>query len=87
MSSALEGRLARIEGQVRGIARMIEDGEDCADVISQISAVKGALDQVAMMLLHQHTLEGLRHALDVDQEHHDVHVRRMARAYRRFARS
>jgi DNA-binding FrmR family transcriptional regulator len=51
------GRLARIEGQVRGIERMVDDDRYCIDVLTQISAVQAALDKVALGLLdgHAHT--------------------------------
>ncbi|MCU0308465.1 MAG: metal-sensitive transcriptional regulator [Thermoleophilia bacterium] len=48
-------RLRRIEGQVRGIERMIDEDRYCIDVITQISAVQAALDKVALGLLDQHT--------------------------------
>lgn len=47
-------RLARIEGQVRGIAKMIEDDRYCIDVLDQISAVTRALQNVSVGLLHDH---------------------------------
>ena len=47
-------RLARIEGQVRGIAGMIEDDRYCIDVLTQIGAVQAALDKVALGLLDDH---------------------------------
>lgn len=47
-------RLKRIEGQVRGIARMIEGDRYCIDVLTQISAVQAALDKVALGLLDDH---------------------------------
>jgi DNA-binding FrmR family transcriptional regulator len=47
-------RLARIEGQVRGIERMVEDDRYCIDVLTQISAVQAALDKVALGLLDDH---------------------------------
>jgi len=47
-------RLSRIEGQVRGIRRMVEDERYCIDVITQISAVQAALDKVALGLLDDH---------------------------------
>jgi CsoR family transcriptional regulator, copper-sensing transcriptional repressor len=50
----LVGRLARIEGQVRGIARMVQDDRYCIDVLTQVSAVQAALDQVALGLLDGH---------------------------------
>ena len=48
-------RLARVEGQVRGIAGMVEDDRYCIDVLTQISAVQAALDKVALGLLDGHT--------------------------------
>jgi DNA-binding FrmR family transcriptional regulator len=51
----LNKRLRRIEGQVRGIEKMVEDDRYCIDVITQISAVQAALDKVALGLLDQHT--------------------------------
>jgi DNA-binding FrmR family transcriptional regulator len=47
-------RLARIEGQVRGIAKMIEDDRYCIDILTQISAIQAALDKVALGLLDGH---------------------------------
>jgi DNA-binding FrmR family transcriptional regulator len=47
-------RLRRIEGQVRGIARMIDDDKYCIDILTQISAVNSALQSVALGLLDEH---------------------------------
>ncbi len=47
-------RLRRIEGQVRGIAKMIDDDKYCIDVLTQISAVNSALQSVALGLLDEH---------------------------------
>lgn len=47
-------RLARIEGQVRGVSGMIEADRYCVDVLTQIAAAKSALDAVAMQLLESH---------------------------------
>jgi DNA-binding FrmR family transcriptional regulator len=51
---ALLKRLARIEGQVRGVARMVDDERYCIDVLTQISAVQRALEGVALGLLDDH---------------------------------
>jgi DNA-binding FrmR family transcriptional regulator len=48
------GRLRRIEGQVQGLQRMIEGDAYCVDVLLQISAVQGALEQVQKLLLSRH---------------------------------
>ena len=48
------GRLRRIEGQVQGLQRMIEADQYCVDILLQISAVQGALEQVEKLLLGRH---------------------------------
>jgi DNA-binding FrmR family transcriptional regulator len=55
----LQKRLARVEGQVRGISRMVEEDRYCVDVLTQINAVRAALDKVALGLLDGHA----RHCL------------------------
>ena len=55
-------RLARIEGQVRGVAAMVEDERYCIDVLTQISAVRAALDKVALGLVDDHARNCLREA-------------------------
>ena len=50
----LTKRLARVEGQVRGVSRMVEEDRYCIDVLTQISAVQAALDKVALGLLAEH---------------------------------
>jgi DNA-binding FrmR family transcriptional regulator len=47
-------RLSRIEGQVRGISRMIEDGRYCVDVLTQLQAVRAALVRVETQMLKDH---------------------------------
>lgn len=47
-------RLKRIEGQARGVHRMIEEDQYCIDIITQISAVTSALENVSLALLHDH---------------------------------
>ena len=52
-------RLARIEGQVRGVAKMVEEDRYCIDIVTQINAARAALDKVALGLLDGH----VRHCL------------------------
>lgn len=61
--SALLKRLNRIEGQARGIARMVEEDRYCIDVLTQIAAIQSALDAVAMQLLASHTNGCVRSAI------------------------
>ena len=50
----LLGRLARIEGQIRGVSRMVEEDRYCIDVLTQISAARAALERVSLGLLDEH---------------------------------
>lgn len=50
----LLARLRRVEGQVRGVARMVEEDKYCVDILNQISAINAALDKVGMHLLNEH---------------------------------
>ncbi|HEV8151904.1 MAG TPA: metal-sensitive transcriptional regulator [Solirubrobacteraceae bacterium] len=50
----LRTRLRRVEGQVRGVERMVEEDRPCMDVLTQIAAVQAALDKVALGLLDDH---------------------------------
>ena len=50
----LRKRLRRVEGQVRGIERMVDEDRYCIDVLTQIAAVQAALDKVALGLLDDH---------------------------------
>ena len=60
----LVSRLRRIEGQVRGLQRMIEEEQDCADVITQLSAVRAALDRVGFIILSRRMEDCLRRKLE-----------------------
>jgi CsoR family transcriptional regulator, copper-sensing transcriptional repressor len=57
---ALAKRLKRIEGQVRGLQRMIDEERYCIDVLTQISAVNAALDSVALKVLEDHVAHCVR---------------------------
>ena len=50
----LQSRLRRIEGQVRGIQKMVDEDRYCIDVLTQIGAIQAALDKVALGLLDEH---------------------------------
>ena len=58
-------RLNRIEGQVRGVSKMVQDDKYCIDILTQVSAAKAALDKVALELLRDHA----RHCLNNDEVH------------------
>ena len=52
---SIQTRLRRIEGQVRGIQKMVEDDRYCIEVLTQVNAVRAALESVALQLLADHT--------------------------------
>jgi CsoR family transcriptional regulator, copper-sensing transcriptional repressor len=56
-------RLGRVEGQVRGVARMVEDDRYCIDVITQISAIRAALKRVEEEVLKDHVAHCVEHAI------------------------
>jgi DNA-binding FrmR family transcriptional regulator len=58
-------RLARIEGQIRGLQRMIEEGKDCEDILAQLAAAKSALDRVGTHLISHHMKECLEDEMGV----------------------
>jgi DNA-binding FrmR family transcriptional regulator len=61
-------RLRRAEGQVRGIARMIDEDRYCIDVLTQISALQAALDKVALALLDDHVRHCVMQAAPAQRE-------------------
>ncbi|HET6390628.1 metal-sensitive transcriptional regulator [Hyphomicrobium sp.] len=56
-------RLSRIEGQVRGLSKMVEEGRYCIDVVTQISAVRAALRRVEEEVLRDHVAHCVEHAI------------------------
>jgi DNA-binding FrmR family transcriptional regulator len=54
-------RLKRIEGQVKGIQRMVDDGRDCVDVMNQVAAVKAAVNSLSGELLEAFAMRCLQH--------------------------
>lgn len=58
-----QSRLKRVEGQVRGIARMIEEGRYCIDVVTQVQAARAALQKVEDAVLKDHVESCVEHAI------------------------
>jgi DNA-binding FrmR family transcriptional regulator len=81
-------RLARIEGQVRGLQRMISEDKYCIDVLTQVNAVSAALKGVAVGLLDQHVRHCVREAADAgDDVAADRMVTEATKAIERLVRS
>jgi len=60
----IDRRLARIEGQVRGVRRMVDENAYCVDILTQLTAIKSAIEQVSAAVASQH----IKHCI-VEQEH------------------
>jgi len=58
-------RLQRIEGQARGVRRMLEEDRDCQDILTQLAAIRGAAHQVSVMVVKEYALNCLN---DPDQQ-------------------
>lgn len=80
-------RLRRIEGQVRGIARMVEEDKYCIDVLTQVSAATKALESVALALLQEHMAGCMVEAARAGDEEAAAKVKEAADAIARFVRS
>lgn len=80
-------RLRRIEGQVRGIERMVEEDTYCIDVLTQVSAVTKALQAVSLGLLEDHISHCVVEAAAESDEAKDAKVREAADAIARLVRS
>jgi len=85
---ALAKRLHRIEGQVRGIERMVEEDRYCIDILTQIAAVNTALQAVALKILDQHVKHCVAGALTSgDDAEAEAKTAELLAAVQRFART
>jgi DNA-binding FrmR family transcriptional regulator len=73
-------RLSKVEGQVRGVARMVEEDRYCIDVLTQIAAATKALQQVALGLLDDHMRHCVRDAVHASPEQGDEKLTEVNRA-------
>ena len=80
-------RLKRIEGQVRGLQRLIDEDTYCIDVLTQVSAVTKALQSVAVGLLDQHVRHCVTNAVSDDPDHADAMVTEATKAIERLIKS
>ena len=78
-------RLKRIEGQVKGVQRMIEQGQRCSDILDQVAAARTALYNTGVLILERHTRECI---LGADEsETTDERLEELVKVIRKFARS
>ncbi len=84
---AILRRLARIEGQVGGLRRMVDEEAYCVDVLTQVAAVTRALEGVSLKLLADHTNHCVRDAVAQGGAEADAKVDELMTAVERFART
>ncbi len=77
-------RLSRIEGQVRGIHKMVQDRRSCSDIIIQLAAVKAAVSQVSLTVLNCHLAEQIARDIQNGRDFRDSLSESMA-IFRKFA--
>jgi DNA-binding FrmR family transcriptional regulator len=84
----LQKRLARIEGQVRGIARMVDEERYCIDILTQLAAVQTALEAVGLKVLDEHVRHCVTRAL-TSGDRAEAHVKadELLAAVQRFAKT
>ena len=81
----LENRLRRIEGQVRGVQRMVDEEAYCVDVLTQIASVVSALEKVGTILLKDHVEHCVRESIEKGEEADDK-IEELTTAVERFLR-
>ncbi len=82
--ASLLARMKKIEGQAKGIQRMIEDDRYCIDIIQQITALGAAADEVALLILENH-IEGCV-ANAIREQHGESHMRELMETLRKAMR-
>ena len=83
LSEDIATRLKRIEGQVRGIQKMLEEGRDCEDMLTQTMATRSALDQVGARIMEYHLDGCLLEGFDCEPERMDS-LRNALKLWTRF---
>jgi len=79
-------RLARIEGQVRGVERMLESDQYCVDILTQLSSIIAATQKVSLIVLNDHIKGCVRRAVTTDQQA-DEHVEELLAVVGRFMKA
>ena len=82
--SSLLARMKKIEGQAKGIQRMIEDDRYCIDIIQQITALVAAADEVALLILENHIEGCVTNA--IREQHGEGHMKELMETLRKAMR-
>lgn len=68
----MKNRVKRIEGQVRGLLKMMEDEKECRDVVTQMSAVRNAIDRTAALIVSKNLEQCIREEKQADESSEDI---------------
>jgi CsoR family transcriptional regulator, copper-sensing transcriptional repressor len=82
---SVQGRLRRIEGQIRGLQKMVDEDRYCIDVLTQVNAARAGLESVALMLLRDHTEHCVSEAIRAGEG--TAKVRELSEAVERLVKS
>lgn len=80
----LLSRLARVEGQIRGVARMVDDDRYCIDILTQISAINSSMQKIGLLLLQDH-IRGC--VIGAEEDEREDRIQELNDAIARFTRS
>ncbi|HEY7931471.1 MAG TPA: metal-sensitive transcriptional regulator [Acidimicrobiales bacterium] len=86
-SANVQKRLRRVEGQIRGLQRMVEEDRYCVEVLEQVSAATRALQSVALLLLNDHLAHCVADAVRSGGDEASVKLREATQAIERLVRS
>jgi len=87
LARKVDSRLSRIEGQIRGIRKMVEGGRYCVDVLDQIAAVRAALGAVGQVVMRNHIETCVASALASPNRHdREEKISELVKLYPRFCR-
>lgn len=75
-------RLKRIEGQVKGIQRMVEDEKDCIEIMTQVAAVRAAINRAAVVIIENHSKKCIQNA--ISSEDKEVAMEELTKTINRF---
>lgn len=77
-------RMRKIEGQAKGVQRMIEEGRYCIDIVQQLSALSSAVDEVSLLILENHIKGCVTSA--IKEEHGEARIKELMHALRKAMR-
>ena len=84
-TAPVEGRLRRIEGQVRGLQRMVDEESYCVDILTQVASVVSALEKVGALVLRDHVEHCVRESIEKGEDA-DQKIEELTAAVERFLR-